>query len=45
MSELEKTSLYIIFLAAFFILFYRLSGQEDILVGCPVAGRSGKKEL
>jgi amino acid adenylation domain-containing protein/non-ribosomal peptide synthase protein (TIGR01720 family) len=45
LSELEKTSLYRIFLAAFFILFYRLSGQEDILVGCPVAGRSGNKEF
>jgi amino acid adenylation domain-containing protein/non-ribosomal peptide synthase protein (TIGR01720 family) len=45
LSELEKTSLYRIFLAALFILFYRLSGQEDILVGCPVAGRSGKKDF
>lgn len=45
LSESEKTSLYRIFLAAFFILFYRLSGQEDILVGCPVAGRSGNKEF
>ena len=45
LSESEKTSLYRIFLAALFILFYRLSGQEDILVGCPVAGRSGKKDF
>ena len=44
-SESEKTSLYRIFLAAFFVLFYRLSGQEDILVGCPVAGRSGREEF
>ena len=45
LSESEKTSLYRIFLAAFFVLFYRLSGQEDILVGCPVAGRSGLEEF
>ena len=45
LSESEKTSLYRIFLAALFILFYRLSGQENILVGCPVAGRSGKKDF
>ncbi|MEH2206525.1 MAG: amino acid adenylation domain-containing protein [Nostoc sp.] len=45
LSESEKTSLYRIFLAAFFVLFYRLSGQEDILVGCPVAGRSGREEF
>jgi hypothetical protein len=44
-SESEKTSLYRIFLAAFFVLFYRLSGQEDILVGCPVAGRSGSRRV
>jgi amino acid adenylation domain-containing protein len=44
-SESEKTSLYRIFLAALFVLFYRLSGQEDILVGCPVAGRSGREEF
>ncbi len=44
-SESEITSLYRIFLAAFFVLFYRLSGQEDILVGCPVAGRSGQEEF
>ena len=44
-SESEQTSLYRIFLAAFFVLLYRLSGQEDILVGCPVAGRSGCEEL
>ncbi|MCM2409885.1 non-ribosomal peptide synthetase, partial [Anabaena sp. PCC 7938] len=44
-SASEKTSLYRIFLAAFFVLFYRLSGQEDILVGCPVAGRSGREEF
>lgn len=44
-SESEQTSLYRIFLAAFFVLLYRLSGQQDILVGCPVAGRSGRKEF
>ncbi|MCX5964755.1 MAG: condensation domain-containing protein, partial [Cyanobacteria bacterium] len=42
-SESQKTSLYRIFLTAFFTLLHRLSGQEDILVGCPVAGRSGQE--
>ena len=28
---------FLVTLGAFFVLFYRLSGQEDILVGCPLA--------
>ncbi len=46
LRELEKAegvSLYTILLAAFFVQLYRLSGQEDILVGSPMAGRSDRK--
>jgi len=42
-SEAEETSLYKILLAAFFVLLYRYTGQEDILVGSPMAGRSARK--
>ena len=33
------TTLFIILLAAFYTLLHRLSGEEDIVVGFPVAGR------
>ncbi|GAA4316747.1 hypothetical protein GCM10023149_13950 [Mucilaginibacter gynuensis] len=42
-SELSKqqgVSLYMAALAAFKVLLYRYSGQEDICVGSPVAGRN-----
>ncbi len=35
----QKVTLYMILLAAYTILLYRYSGQEDIIVGSPVAGR------
>ncbi|QEI42135.1 Linear gramicidin synthase subunit D [Dolichospermum sp. UHCC 0315A] len=37
------TSLYKITLAAFFVLLYRYSNQEDILVGSPMLGRLDRK--
>jgi amino acid adenylation domain-containing protein len=36
----EKTTPFVILLAAFLIVLNRYSGQEDILVGYPTAGRS-----
>lgn len=36
----RQATLYMILLAAFQILLYRCTGQEDILVGSPTAGRS-----
>ena len=48
LRELEKAegvSLYTILLAAFFVQLYRFSGQEDILVGSPMAGRSARKQF
>jgi amino acid adenylation domain-containing protein len=48
LKQLEKTqraSVYTIMLAAFFTLLYRYTGQEDILVGTPMAGRTGRKEF
>ncbi|MGE5632635.1 MAG: amino acid adenylation domain-containing protein [Caulobacteraceae bacterium] len=36
----SKATLYMILLAAFNILLSRYSGQEDIIVGCAVAGRT-----
>ncbi|MEJ7558100.1 MAG: non-ribosomal peptide synthase/polyketide synthase [Pedobacter sp.] len=40
LSQAEGVTLYMTLLAAFKILLYRYSGQEDICVGSPVAGRS-----
>jgi len=36
----HQSTLYMVLLAAFNLLLYRYSRQEDILVGTPVAGRS-----
>ena len=40
LSQANSTTLYTTLLAAFVVLLYRLSGQEDILVGSPTTGRS-----
>jgi hypothetical protein len=39
LSQQQGTTLYMTLLAAFNVLLYRYSGQEDICVGTPVAGR------
>ncbi|MGL4106797.1 amino acid adenylation domain-containing protein [Clostridium sp. LP20] len=35
-----NTTLYNVLLSAFYILLYKYTGQEDIIVGSPVSGRS-----
>ncbi|MEH2536066.1 amino acid adenylation domain-containing protein, partial [Bradyrhizobium sp. AZCC 1614] len=40
LSRSEGATLYMLFLAAFSLLLSRHSGQDDILIGSPVAGRS-----
>ncbi|GHO70185.1 hypothetical protein KSC_090770 [Ktedonobacter sp. SOSP1-52] len=40
LSEHEGTSLFMTLLASFQLLLARYSGQEDILVGSPIAGRT-----
>jgi amino acid adenylation domain-containing protein len=44
LSRREGVTLYMLLLAAFQALLYRYSGQEQLLVGTPSAGRS-RKEL
>jgi len=39
LNQQEKNTLFITLLTAFNILLYRYSGQEDILIGSPVANR------
>ena len=39
LSQEEGTTLFMTLLAAFQVLLYRYSGQEDILVGTPIANR------
>jgi amino acid adenylation domain-containing protein len=40
LAKSEGTTLYAAVLAAFQVLLYRYSGQQDILVGSPTAGRN-----
>src|SRR5260370_4502410 len=40
LSRKEDVTLFMLLLAAFQTLLYRYTGQEDILVGSPVAGRT-----
>ena len=44
LGQSEGATLYMVLLAAFQLLLSRLSGQTDILVGSPIAGR-GHREL
>ena len=39
MAKREKTTLFVVVLAAFKVLLARYSGQEDILIGTPKSGR------
>ena len=36
----EQVTMFMLLLAALNVLLYRYSGQEDIVVGCPIAGRT-----
>ncbi|HEY9810222.1 MAG TPA: amino acid adenylation domain-containing protein [Halomicronema sp.] len=40
LSRTEKTTVFMTLLAAFKTLLYRYTGQEDILIGSPIAGRN-----
>ncbi|HYC89367.1 MAG TPA: amino acid adenylation domain-containing protein [Thermoanaerobaculia bacterium] len=40
LGRAESATLFMTLLAAFDVLLYRYSGQEDLLVGSPVAGRN-----
>ncbi len=40
LANQEKVTLFVVLLAAFQTLLYRWSGQDDIVVGSPIAGRS-----
>lgn len=43
LAGLEKSTLYITLLAAFQVLLYRYTSQEDILIGSPTSGRSKRE--
>ena len=43
LSKQENVTLYMTLLAAFQILLYRYSGQQDILIGSPIANRTQKQ--
>ncbi|MEM7308288.1 MAG: amino acid adenylation domain-containing protein [Planctomycetota bacterium] len=40
LARAEGTTLYVVLLAAYVALLHRYTGQRDVLVGSPVAGRS-----
>ncbi|CQR58208.1 non-ribosomal peptide synthetase [Paenibacillus riograndensis] len=42
-SSKEKTTLFMTLLAAFNVLLFKHTGQEDIIVGSPIAGRKHKE--
>ncbi|QBD82923.1 hypothetical protein EPA93_45970 [Ktedonosporobacter rubrisoli] len=44
LSHQQQVTLYMTLLAAFLLLLYRYSGQEDLVVGTPIAGRQ-RREL
>ena len=39
LAEKSGTTLYVVLLTAFYVLLYRYTGQEDLIVGSPTAGR------
>ncbi|MCX2829942.1 condensation domain-containing protein, partial [Bacillus sp. DHT2] len=43
LSQQEGVTLYMTLLASFKVLLYRYTGQEDILVGSPVANRNHRE--
>ena len=40
LAEAERATFFMVLLAAFYALLFRLAGQEDIVVGTPVANRT-----
>src|SRR5262249_32209168 len=36
----ERVTPFVVWLAAFFVLLYRHSGQDDLVIGVPVSGRT-----
>ncbi|ASS73994.1 hypothetical protein CIG75_02685 [Tumebacillus algifaecis] len=40
LAEREDTSLFMVLLAAYNLLLHRLTGDDDIIVGTPIAGRT-----
>ncbi len=43
LGQRERTTLFMTLLAAFKALLYRLTGQEDVVVGTPIAGRNHRE--
>jgi hypothetical protein len=43
LSQSERVTLYMVLLAAFQVLLARISGQDDVAVGSPIAGRSRRE--
>ncbi len=41
-GEQEGASLYMVLLSALYTLLYRYTGQEDLVIGTPIAGRTHK---
>ena len=40
LADTEESTLYVVLLAAFFVMLHRYSSQEDILVGSPTSART-----
>ncbi|MEL6866291.1 MAG: SDR family oxidoreductase, partial [Bacteroidota bacterium] len=44
-SREQEATLFITLLSFYYLLLYRLTGQRDLTLGVPVAGREGQEEL
>ncbi len=42
-AKQHKTTPYLVFLTAFSVLLHRYSGQDDLIIGTPVSGRTRKE--
>jgi natural product biosynthesis luciferase-like monooxygenase protein len=45
MAKIEEVSVYTLLLAAYAVLLLRITGQDDVLIGSPVAGRHSATDV
>lgn len=43
LSKQQGTTLFMTMLSAYYVLLHKLSGQTDIIIGSPIAGRDAKQ--
>lgn len=43
LARRERATMFVVLLSAYDVLMHRYTGQEDIVVGCPIAGRTHRE--